>query len=63
MCDATKVTTRFHVGASYWGDQHNCAYGGSATGWAANRRDKHLHYRCETCRYDWTGDTGEASPE
>ncbi len=57
MCGSAKVKLTFHQGATYWGDVLHCGYGESSSGWASKRRDEHLHYRCEKCRYDWTADT------
>lgn len=58
-CAGREILTRFHKGSTYWGDSLHCASGECASGDVNVRRDEHLHYRCKTCQYDWTGDTAD----
>lgn len=58
-CCGTKIKTRYHDGANYWGERRRCANGQAAhpTAW---RQGPHLHYYCETCGWDWTGDCADS---
>ncbi len=61
MCGNADLRVIFHRGATYWGDSLHCANGASSSSWHSTRSNKHLHYICTTCRYDWTADTAEQS--
>lgn len=50
-CGGHKVHTAFHKNGGTSSLNHGC-------GWNRfeRRDDQHLHFTCQTCSYDWTGD-------
>ncbi len=44
-CASDKISTAYHNGRCSMYIVHN------------RRDDEHLHYYCQRCSYDWTGDT------
>lgn len=62
-CSGGEVLTRYHTGDTYWGNALTCAYGSNSSANANTRKGEHLHYRCKTCEYDWTGDVAPANSQ